>query len=60
MCLGASDSSGFEDVLLGVSVLLVEMEPSEVGFGVCHPNPPFPDFCGRDNLVPIHISLHSG
>ena len=58
--LGASDSSGFEDILLGISVFLTGMEPSKVGFGVCHPNPPFPDFCRRGNLVPIHISLHSG
>ena len=61
MCFGASVSSGFEDVLLGVFVLLVGVEPSvEVGFGVCHPSLPFPDFCRRDNLVPIHISLYSG
>ena len=60
MCLGASDSPGFEDVLLGVSVFLVGMGASEVGFGVCHANPSLPDFCRRDNLVPINISLHLG
>ena len=56
MCFGASDSLGFEDVLLGVFVLLVGAEPSEVGFGAYHPNPPSLGFCRRDNLVPIHIS----
>ena len=60
MYLGASDSSGFEDILLGVSVFPVGVEPSEVGIGVCNPTPPFVDFCRRDNMVPIHISLHSG
>ena len=57
VCFGASDSLGFEDVLLGVFVLLAGMEPSEVGLGACHPNPSSPGFCRRDNLVPIHISL---
>ena len=57
MSFGASDSAGFEVVLLVVFVLLAGMKPSEVGFDVCHPNPPFPDFCRSDNWVPIHISL---
>ena len=40
-----------------ISVLLAGMEPFGVGFGVCHPNPPFLDLYKRGNLVPIHISL---
>ena len=55
MHLGASDNLGFEDVLLGVFVLLAGAELSGVGFGACHPNLPSPGFCRRDNLVPIHI-----
>ena len=60
MQLGASDSLGTEDILLGVFVFLVGVEPSEFGFGVYHPNLPLPAFCRKDNLVPIHIFLHLG
>ena len=57
MGLGAFDSSCFVVIWLVVSVLLVGVEPFGVGFGVCHPNHPFPDLYKRGNLVPIHISL---
>ena len=48
--------------LLGASESLFEVVFSVVvGSGNCHPNLlPFPDFCRRDNLVPIHICLFLG